>query len=646
MRTILLLLVFGIAYSSISAQSSAELEAELGRIKERFNTHWQEIIPEVKAFKVLAEKAKDPVFMQEAYNLLGGLYFRQSKMDSAMMFYLKSAELNEELGNEESLAKNYVNMAFIHQQKAEYDKAVEMATAAGRVFQNLNNYKGIALTYNVIGSVYYYQQRYLESAEAMRNYVKYAEMTDDLNELGSAYGNLSSALDEIDPEEALIYKRKQAEILEKTGNKLGLGNALHNIGAREHAKGNYKDAVNYLEQALKLAKEVPVPRLEMESYYNLALSFRGMGNQEKAQQNLLACLEMVKETEDKYYEMRALITLGDVYADQGQYSKAFEAMKQGQELRYTIINEENLGKVAELEAQFETELKESQIIALQQEKELQDLVIQRNRVVQAGLGLSLFLLLGFGYMFQSRNKARQQKEIERLEVQLKEEQLAAVISSQENERKRFAEDLHDGFGQLISALKLNMGRMDAGNPIPLLKEERERIYQSSLSILEEMYGEVRAIAFNLMPTILVKKGLVAAVEQLADRFNQSGQIHFSVQAFELEEKLDDVKEISLYRIVQEIMNNIAKYSGANEVEIQFVKHEDQLILMIEDNGQGFDPKMLEASIGNGWKNIRSRLNLIKASLDLDTMPGRKGNTYTINAPLQQMQIAHIPQTTL
>ena len=210
----------------------------------------------------------------------------------------------------------------------------------------------------------------------------------------------------------------------------------------------------------------------------------------------------------------------------------------------------------------------------------------------------------------------------------------AVIRSQEKERKRFAEDLHDGFGQLISALKLNISQLDAGNPKPVTREDREKMYQNSIHILDDMYGEVRNIAFNLMPAVLVKKGLIAAVEQLAERFGQAGSMRFDVQAYDISPRLDELTEISLYRVLQEVLNNIVKYAGASEIQVQFVNHDDELVLTVEDNGKGFNPQAFKEAKGNGWKNIRSRLNLIKGEMEIDSQEGRVGSTFIIYVPLK------------
>src|SRR5690606_32862325 len=105
-----------------------------------------------------------------------------------------------------------------------------------------------------------------------------------------------------------------------------------------------------------------------------------------------------------------------------------------------------------------------------------------------------------------------------------------------------------------------------------------------------------------------------------------------VIVFEFPERLTELMEISLYRIIQEWTNNILKYSNATKVEIQLTGHEDELIVLIEDNGRGFDLRDLADGSGNGWKNICSRINLIKGVVDIDSSPTRMGTTLTLTVP--------------
>jgi two-component system NarL family sensor kinase len=211
---------------------------------------------------------------------------------------------------------------------------------------------------------------------------------------------------------------------------------------------------------------------------------------------------------------------------------------------------------------------------------------------------------------------------------LREGQLKAVIASQEEERKRFAADLHDGLGQMISALRLSLSheKVDAN------------ALSHALGVLNDMNIEIRNIAFNLMPQVLMKSGLEEALKEFALRINRAGSVSVSVQTFDLDNDMPAEHRIALYRICQEWVNNVIKYSGGNHISIQLVKHPQELVLTIEDNGRGFDPNSLLESQGNGWKNINSRLHMIKGSIEIDTQKDRQGTTLIISVP-QQISMA-------
>jgi two-component system, NarL family, sensor kinase len=147
-----------------------------------------------------------------------------------------------------------------------------------------------------------------------------------------------------------------------------------------------------------------------------------------------------------------------------------------------------------------------------------------------------------------------------------------------------------------------------------------------------MNAEIRNIAFNLMPQALMKDGLEPALQQFAGRINRAGGPQVSVQAFDVVEKMTTEIKIALYRICQEWVNNVLKYSGSTTISIQLVQHPDELVITIEDNGKGFDKHLLTQSQGNGWKNINSRLALIKGNIEIDSQPNRGGTTVVVSVP--------------
>jgi signal transduction histidine kinase len=216
-------------------------------------------------------------------------------------------------------------------------------------------------------------------------------------------------------------------------------------------------------------------------------------------------------------------------------------------------------------------------------------------------------------------------------MRLREAQITAVIDSQEKERKRFASDLHDGMGQLITALQLNIQTIKQHNGL----EKTISQVENSEHLLNEIQMEIRNIAFNLMPPVLVKEGLVPAVRELARRVNKSGTVNIELATHDLPTRFSPLAEVSIYRIIQELVSNMMKHSGANSITISFTGFPDEVVLTLEDNGHGYDLALFQNSKqGNGWSTIQTRLKLVKGQIEFDTVKGRKGSTVIINVPLE------------
>jgi signal transduction histidine kinase len=288
-----------------------------------------------------------------------------------------------------------------------------------------------------------------------------------------------------------------------------------------------------------------------------------------------------------------------------------------------LFETEKSKQISELQTRYETEKKEATINLLTKDNELKDISIRENSLKIVGLLFLLAILIGFGVLWQNRVKLKQQAVLNSARAELRQLQLQAVIASQEEERKRFAADLHDGFGQMISALRLSLSKETPdGTAI-----------RYALDLLNEMNVEIRNIAFNLMPQVLMKEGLHEALKELAERITKSGTVTIDVQTYNLNPLIASEHRIALYRICQEWTNNVLKYSGCKTITLQAVQHPEELVITIEDDGNGFDKNLLVEGIGNGWRNINSRLSLINGTIEIDSSPGRKGTIVIISVPV-------------
>ena len=191
--------------------------------------------------------------------------------------------------------------------------------------------------------------------------------------------------------------------------------------------------------------------------------------------------------------------------------------------------------------------------------------------------------------------------------------LAAILSTQETERKRIAEALHNGLGQLLYATKLSLGTKGPPAARP----------RDTLGLLEEAIRTTRTISFELTPGILEDFGLRTALEELVKRIAPARlpvRLHFT----NLELRAPPPVEISVYRVVQELLNNVMKHAHATEVEVHVARENGRLEVSVEDNGQGFDPTLLatEPLAGIGLAGVRNRVALLGGKLAISSQVGR------------------------
>ena len=343
-----------------------------------------------------------------------------------------------------------------------------------------------------------------------------------------------------------------------------------------------------------------------------------------AEESYRKAIELSKEAENPDVIRRALSGLSRLEEDRGNYQSALDYYRQYHDLSDSLVNESNRNKISELQVAFDTEKKEQEIEILNTRNSLQAAVIERNNLYILAAALLIAAIVIMSILMLRQRSLRADTQLEQEKSKLKSEQIRAVIDSQEKERKRFAMDLHDDFGQLISALKLNVSK--------LRNSGTSQIAEKSEEILDSMYSSLKNIAFDLMPHTLFEKGLEEAVEGLCDQVNTSGEVKMATQSFELKDLIDNDQKVAVYRIIQELVSNCLKYSKATRINIGMTNLGESLSLVIEDDGDGFDLLHFKNGVGNGWKNIRSRLDLLGGEIVFDTVPGRKNTTVSLEIP--------------
>lgn len=242
----------------------------------------------------------------------------------------------------------------------------------------------------------------------------------------------------------------------------------------------------------------------------------------------------------------------------------------------------------------------------------------------AGLFICVFLM----FLFFKQEIMNYASLVEKQRIEIAEKmQITAMLEGQEAERKRIATDLHDRLGSMLATVKLYFNSVEEN--IALHKNENREQYEKANLLLDEACDEVRKISHDLASNILVKEGLLAALEELKETVSKSNRIKMNLLAFGLNSRLNAQKEIILFRIVQELTGNALKHSGAKNLTVQLNRVDTNLNLIVEDDGKGFDPEIALKKNGMGLKNLHERVHKLNGKVNIDSQEG-KGSTIIID----------------
>ena len=217
-----------------------------------------------------------------------------------------------------------------------------------------------------------------------------------------------------------------------------------------------------------------------------------------------------------------------------------------------------------------------------------------------------------------RSAFRQAAETDRLKTERR--VLTAIINTEENEKKRFAKDLHDGLGPLLSTVKMSLSAL-AGK---INDQSGSDILQNTNHVVNEAISTIKEVSNNLSPHILSNFGLSSAISAFSAKINQTKALKIDFKSNMEGQRLENDKEVIIYRAVCELINNSILHSGASHIDIELNKHEKFVTLHFSDNGRGFDTSGLhkEDHKGMGISNIETRVKSIDGVFILESNPGK------------------------
>lgn len=615
---------------------ASEPDSLIQVIKANLSKHEAELMIGNAAQLLTVSKADhNQTYQLEALKFLGIAMHLEAKYDSAIAYYNKAIAISQSSGDSLNTGKLFLNLATSYNSKGNFEEAIENALKSEMFFEKLKDFNGQARVQNLLGIFYFNKNEFDQAFHYFEKYHKLAIASQDSGEIVSSMNNMASTMDKLGQYERERQLLKQSiAIQEARGQKIRIGSAYENLGSLYVETDSLQLAHLYYLKA-KEAYEAN------QSTYDLARLLLNTGrlkmhlhHPQQALADFQQALQYSKEGGFLKLQEEALFKIAGWYDDQHNYQKALAAFKKYIDIKDSVLNEENQASINKLMVQFDTEKKERQIASQKLVIANKTIESRRKSSIIAGLVGLIIILVLLASIIYSRIKIRQERRMNEERVQIQQQRMMAIIESQEHERKRFTADLHDSFGQLISILKINISELaDAASKNSFSKMEK---FHECKRVINDMYQELRNVVFDLLPQALVSGGLEPALKEFTSRLNRSGKIRVEVLCYDLENLTKDA-EVALYRICQEWINNILKYSDATSITIQLTANDNELTLTIEDNGFGFDKNKLIYSKGNGWKNMNSRAGIFHGELDIETMPDIRGNLLILNIPKKEVQ---------
>jgi two-component system, NarL family, sensor kinase len=386
----------------------------------------------------------------------------------------------------------------------------------------------------------------------------------------------------------------------------------------ENNKKNYELAINNTDKVIALYLKAG-NKIDLEATkFNKGEILMKLKKYNQAKQIFLKLLK----NQNGALKVDTYLNLSIIEKSSLSYKEAYTYLEKSKNLKDSLDVVENTNKAIFWNIKYESEKKQKQIIDLEKQKAQKDIALQKQNSLIYSLiaGFLVIALIGFvGY--RNINYRRKLAENEIITLQ-KEKQLTAtesIIQGQEEERSRLARDLHDGLGGLLSGIKLTLNNM-TGNVI--LSEQNANSFTRALGQLDNAIAEMRRVAHSMMPEALLKFGLKDALNDFCEGISHAGKIKVHFQSYNFEKRLDQTVEVTIYRIIQELLNNTLKHAEATEVFVQLNQDDQHLTISVEDNGKGFDIHKLNEAKGIGIQNVENRVAYLNGKIDIQSSEGK------------------------
>lgn len=622
--------------NGLQAQDTKKVEGLIDNFARTLSSQPDSALYYIKEATHHSKEMNHAFLLSRCYYNLGYYYYIQKDLNLSKYYTDLSFPFAVQSKNDKILALNYNQLGLIYRDRSNYNKALEHFLKSLRIAENSNLSRNTSVALHNLGYLYELQT---DTVKALNYYNRSQEIAfkNDLKfELLASYNNLAILQSKIDKDKSIEYYKKAYAIAVELNDKYQQFNILINLSdiySVYKNKAFIRYSFQYLLQAKNIASELSDKTLMFYVYFNLGGCYKNTKKYDLAIANYDKAKELSKKGISDEQKLNLLKAYELTYLESGDFSQAYLYKENYNNLKDSIFSIEKNKAFDEIQTRYEVEKKNLRIDLLSKEK-----LIERNKkrlmlYISAGLFLSLFLVFLF---FRQRIKTQNlilekehliyEQETERLRQQQELKWVKGVVEGQDKEQNRVAKEIHDGIGGALAGIKLELAQYNS--------ELKSKKIESIVEQITLAFTNLRMISHNLSLNYLKDKNMENLLLELKQEYENRGEFKVEILVYP-KESLNQLKETikhQIYRVIQELMNNVSKHAKANAIFLNFTKHDDFLNIIVEDDGCGFDNN---AKNGIGLNNIAERLSAIESIFNIESSVG-KGTIITIDIPISQL----------
>jgi len=583
----------------------------------------------------LGLETNDKKELANIYNNIGNLYVSQGNYAEALKNHFSSLKVKLERGDQNGAGTSYITIGMIYAYQGNYAAALKNCFESMKIAKEIGNKKMLGDSYLDIGGIYMEEHNYGEAIKNYQDALKIKTELADKNGVADCYNNIG-----------LIYNRQNnnvsalknflsaLKIRTEIADTQGVATSFNSIGQIYATENNLDSAFANLFRGLKLFQIIGDKKDISISYNNIGRLYWRSNQPILAEQYCINALDISKKIGSKDIIRDSYQNLSLIYSTKNDYTNAYKYLDLYTQTNDSIFSKNSTRQIAEMKTRFETEEKEHQIKLLNSDNEIKALQISEqkhqlinHRILLASIISVVIFIALLSWLLISRNRSKQQEKYKSEMLHQQELRTRVIIETQEGERKRIAQDLHDGIGQNLAAAKMSFETY--ATQLPNATSDQKLIFTAIESILEDTQNEVRALSHSMMPKALQERELGDAVSDLLEQTFLNSKIKYSFSK-DLPPDIPENVQICLFRVLQELLNNILKHSEATEVAVETLKYQNNIIMMVEDNGKGIPEEV--KSDGIGLQSISARVHSLNGSFKIEPGPS-KGTIATIRIQL-------------